>query len=106
MATKISNVLVTFRADYADEFDVYGFKLTTEIQWNHDLENARKYFEKHGSWEAYFGTNEAIEVDSFEDYKKNYKVTPISIRDRNGIAKNFACFRWGHFLEIDEDMGC
>jgi hypothetical protein len=78
--------LVKFQADYADEFDVYGFTVMTEnqyIQFRNDLEKVE--------WpsENYFGTNEAIVFQSLKDYENAIEVIEIDEKEYQVLEKLF-----------------
>lgn len=90
--------LVKFSADYADEFDVYGFCIMTEIEYKEFMNDLKKV-----DWpsENYFGTNEAIECESYEDYMRSVTVTDISQSEYDTIKRCFGrC--WGNFIDPSE----
>lgn len=74
----MKNLLVTAQVNWADEFDTVFLKIFTEQEWNHHLEAVMEFFSENSCAEVYFGTNEAIEYDSFEDYLAKFSVEEIS----------------------------
>jgi len=57
------NYLVKFCKNYADEFDVYGFQIYTQAEWNR-LEEVVENCKTFSFFEWYFGTNEYICFES------------------------------------------
>jgi hypothetical protein len=89
----MAKVLVKFYADYADEFDVKGFFITTQKKWDKHLEEVNTFFkDRTEPVEVYFGTNECIEYDSFEEYKECFTVTPITKEENEVLNKFFTTY--------------
>lgn len=84
-------VLVTLDADYADEFDVCHAWAMTKEAYDEGVKSSREYFESRGRGytEIYFGTNEAIDVDNFNDYMSNLSVETISKEDYEAFHRMF-----------------
>jgi len=78
--------LVKFEADYADEFDVHGFRVMSKPDWDDFVSKAEKV---NYPIEIYFGTNEAIEVDSFKELMRSFKVTELNETDAKCISQHF-----------------
>ncbi len=99
----MKNLLVKASIDYADEFDCKMFGVFTEEKWNEVCENAKKRFagdsseddsedddsEDSGTVEIYFGTNEALEFDSYNQWFKKMKITEISADEAEFLKKHF-----------------
>lgn len=92
--------LLNFTDNYADEFDVYGFKVLTEEEYKKGkidseeafrlrMEDTRANHRGDKSVQISFGTNEWVEYYRFEDYLKSFKVTEISEDEYNVLAKLF-----------------
>lgn len=66
--------IVKFAANYADEFDIDGIRIFEEKDWDEYVENM------HIEWpdEWYFGTNEFIEFQSFEDFMSKFTINTVS----------------------------
>lgn len=77
-------VLINARANYADEFDVYGFIITTKEQWDKKTKALKK-----SSWpmERYFGTNEYIDFTDFKDFMRSCTVKPITMEEALNMVK-------------------
>ena len=80
-------ILVTLEKDYADEFTVFGFKIFTKRQWKSEL---KKFESITYPCEFYFGTNEMLEFDSFEDVQREFLVQDISKDEYEVFKKYFA----------------
>lgn len=109
-------VLVIFSDNYADEFDLEGFKIfSSKEDWEEYLSFAEKYFEKrvnkqkedwikkHGepkySWQPIiegidfgFGTNEALNYTSFNEFKNCFTVKEISMEEGQTIIKTIGSY--------------
>jgi hypothetical protein len=70
--------LAIYSADYSDEFDCEGFGLFTNQEWSGIKSRVEKYFEDHGNAEVYFGSNEAMFFDSYENWESCFTVRMIS----------------------------
>ena len=79
-------ILVKYEDNYADEFDIAGFKIfeTNDhyIKWSEEVEHAF-YFDdcdlvRTGPVEIYFGTNEFVSFETIKDYQKCLEVKEIS----------------------------
>lgn len=96
--------LVKFEADYADEFDVYGFRVMNESQFQEFTANLEKI---KFPQEVYFGTNEAVEFESLDEYKRAFKSKEID-RNEHLVLKRLFGNDWygtvdfGHFLQIED----
>lgn len=71
-------LLVQGSCDYSDEFDCRFLCYMTSDEWEKDKAAAQLYFEENGTAEVYFGTNEWLEFDSYEDWEDCFTVTEIS----------------------------
>ena len=78
-------VLVKEYHDWADEFSTYGFAIYEKEKFYEDL----KFLEEN--WredtELYFGTNEAMEWESFEDLKRGLEVLEITEEEAEVFKK-------------------
>jgi len=82
-------VLVIVSADYADEFNVCQSYVMTKDEYDQAVETSRKNLEGKRYTEIYFGTNEAIEVDGFDDYMRNISVKSITKEDYDAYLRMF-----------------
>lgn len=110
--------LLNFTDNYADEFDVYGFKVLTQEEYEKGkinseeafkmrLENVRSNHKRDKCVEISFGTNEWVEYYKFEDYMKTIKVTEINEDEYNVLAKLFGkygnriSYGMSHFFPLE-----
>ena len=105
MSTK--NVLIIGRPNYADEFDVEFFVVMDRAKWQDLKKEVEAIFSQNfqgtdafkpseEKWEGntlaleiYFGTNEALIVDNYEDWLKNLKVKSITDEHANMLKRTF-----------------
>lgn len=92
-------VLVKFRADWADEFNVIGFKIYEKSEWEKiKIEFAAT--NKEFCW--YFGTNEGFD-DIDKDFIKNYTAKEITDFEYTTIKDCFGD-KFGIFCDLKELM--
>ena len=91
-------LLITINRDWADEFSVEGMVVMSGSAWLEHLEMAERYFEKNGSAEVYFGTNEFIDWHSFKDYKDSFEVKELTSEQFNVLKDLFTVkgYTWEH----------
>lgn len=77
----MTKYLVTFKHNWADEFDAEGFSICDEIEKQNILENA-----KNGV-SFYFGTNEGWEDG--EDISSGFNFEPITDEEEQVLRKLF-----------------
>lgn len=86
----MGKVLVKSSADYADEFDVYGFSVMPEERFAELDKKAKDFFDKATEeLECWFGTNEAVTYDCYEDWKRDLTVIPITDKEADILKKLF-----------------
>lgn len=98
-------ILVTFKANYADEFDVEGFTIFDEAEWIEHLAKVETLFAANNQrqFARYFAINEAIIFKNFDEYKQAFTVKSITHDEEDTIKKLFGtrgCF--SYFLMIEE----
>lgn len=108
----MSKVLIAFQADYADEFDVYGWAVRDQNYWEKFQAQAVAWFANNPgkTLEFWFGGNEVIEFDSLEDFQAAYAVKTITDEQADGIAGVWGDMAtqprlgvtYGHFCEPSE----
>lgn len=68
-------VMLVYRNNYADEFDVDGFAFLKEDDWEYiKREAAETPFPR----EMYFGSNEFMDYDTSKEFIDEFKVAPIT----------------------------
>lgn len=78
-----SFLLVNYKANYADEFDVYGFRVFDTIeweQWKSNLEDGCEYC---------FGTNESIYYHDKQSILNDFKIIQLSVEEVKILYKLF-----------------
>lgn len=77
-------VLLNQKIDWADEFDIEGFEIMDEDQW---VEYQEALTEAEYPIEQYFGTNEFVEFESFEDLMRSISVKFISENEKEILTR-------------------
>lgn len=97
----MKNLFIEFNSNYADEFDISGFLIMSEEEWEEHKLVAEKRFSslepterstrrgESPSLEVYFGTNEQIIYESLSEYLRSFTVTEISDEERATLEKFF-----------------
>lgn len=94
-------ILLKFCKDWADEFDVYGFRLLTVDEY--DAINERMNSEEgHNTYfRFHFGTNEGWGGDEswYEVWNDSFLASAIPAEDAKVIIDTFGKY-WGHFPDF------
>lgn len=84
-------ILAKADVDWADEFSCVCFEVSTKDAWEAYAEEVKKAFAKTSRGvEIYFGTNEAMEIDSADEWFRNIKTQEITEDEANFLRKAFA----------------
>lgn len=95
-------LLVKWSDNWADEMDLDGFKLFTSREAYDDfLAQAKEVIDK-GRWIFYLGTNEEIEYDDFERFKKTLDASLISESTFQEMVKLFPRMDYGFFPDPED----
>jgi hypothetical protein len=81
-------LLIKLYFNYADEFDVESFWVTTQEVYNAFLKDLENYDLSEND-ELYFGTNEFISFESVEFLLNSLEITPITEEFFNQLLYNF-----------------
>lgn len=76
--------LLRFYDNYCDEFDIEGFVVVDGIElseWMAAMEKLRESMKNGKSFEFYFGTNEWVEYEEYEEFADCFTCTPISMEE-------------------------
>lgn len=100
-------LLVTFDDNYADEFNIYGFKVMYERDFLKMMDRTRDIIEGNSSTEYYFGTNEYVQYSSFEEYENALTIKEITQDEADTLLKLFGepgrvLVNFGHFIDPTE----
>ena len=95
-------VLVSFSDNWADEFDISGFRIMPKKEWDDYVTNVKAI--KFWPQGMYFGTNEGIEYDNSKDYLNSFDAKSITAAEKATIEKFLgkSIYGYGHFLEFTE----
>lgn len=109
-------LLVKFDSNYADEFDISGFRIMSQGEWEkHKVDIAKRFaalsaptVSKYGysegpELEAYFGTNESLSWSRYDDYIKSFDVKEISDTEFKVLKKLFGMQEIGMVVMLDAD---
>lgn len=80
--------LVFYSGNYADEFDVNGFSVMSDTELKEYLDAAKRDF-KRGTVEHNFGTNEFVQWESYDDFKSELAIFPITPKQAKFVLKMF-----------------
>jgi len=81
----MSHIIAVQEADWADEFSIFGVWIGPESQWDLIIRQTKRV---HYPTESYFGTNEWLEYDSFDDWYRNIRITKVG--QKTAISTAFA----------------
>ena len=114
--------LVKFESNYADEFDIEGFMVMSEADWEeHKKLAARKfenfaklpkdqygrtitsYGERVNGIEIFFGTNEQMIYETLDCYLRSFSLTEISDAEYATLDKFFKGVRFGMLPMFEDD---
>lgn len=86
MPKKKPLVLVKIDTNWADEFDVLGFEIMPQGQWDEYVAGLDKV-----KWplEQYYGTNEYFDIDSKEAFLQGVTAQPITEQEADIFRKFF-----------------
>lgn len=98
-------LLISLDTCWADEFDVNGLWVTTQDEYDVFLKRLNEVNFKNQ--EIYFGTNEAVEYSSKEDFLSDIFVTEVSESFHDEFYSIFQSYTYGmidipYLLEIFE----
>lgn len=88
-------LLIIQDRDYAYEFDVESFSVETYKEFEKRLKEIKAEFKKRPEQEHWFGTNEALMFEGFDDWYKSLKIKPITKEEYDTIIKLFEDSEFG-----------
>ena len=80
----LSTFLLQFHDCYCDEFDVDGFVVIDGIrfsEWLAEMQKLSEYMRDGASFYYYFGTNEWLEYEDYNEFFNCFTCTPISAEE-------------------------
>ena len=90
-------MLVTFKKDYADEFDVHGMAIMTSNDLSNYLAEAKEF--KGFPVEMYFGINECLDFYDFIDLEASLQYVEIDKATVDTLNKLWGSDTFGWFPE-------
>lgn len=91
-------VLVTGKVNYADEFDLEFFAILTDTEWEKIDAAAKKLFKQdpyESGHDFYFGTNEAVTIENYDNWRNRLTVAPLPIAMKNRLVDLFGDSEFG-----------
>lgn len=82
-------VFLTFTYNCGDEFDTHGIAILPIDKWEKSKKLVRDYFKDKDVYELWFGTNECISLDSYENWMEGITVVEISSEQREVLYSVF-----------------
>lgn len=74
----MTKLLVSFKCDWADEFEMEGFSVVDKEWWEKKVSQINTYFETETEYEEGFGTNESFIWTSAEDLLGCFEAVELS----------------------------
>lgn len=102
-------ILVKFNSDWADEFDVSGFKVYEPQEWRDEVRNFKA---TKGLCQWNFGSNEGFEIDDREEWLAKYETARITNLEASALQMMFGThwsgsIQFGNFPELSQvSEGC
>lgn len=99
-------VYVSFKSNWADEFDVIGYSVMSKDEWDKELAYAQEYFKEIPTFSISAGSNQGIVFEGYDQWASCFKETSIdNITAKELIAINHgwndSC-SYGKFPTISE----
>ena len=98
----MSYVFVKTSHDYADEFDCVSAFCMLRETYEEKLQHIKDSFESGAisyEDEFYFGTNEALQFDSFEDFENGLEVIEVSKEFADTFGSHLGCSIFSQLAE-------
>lgn len=84
-----THVLVVSKKDYADEFDCEFFGIFKFEDWNRLCKKTEKAWGNILDFEVYFGTNECMIYDNYQDWLDSFKIREITAEEAKFLRQCF-----------------
>lgn len=95
-------LLVKFEKNYADEFDVYGFKIFDKEEWDILFEEI-KNSDKKTSYNCSFGTNEGWEDEPISDFVHDFETKELEDKEAFRCIEIFGV-EYGWFPDLRYEL--
>lgn len=94
-----THVLVQTHENWADEMDIYGYRILTFKQYEKRIEELQEEFEEaEGAYMWWIGTNEEIEYENFQQFFDTLTVTELTAEEAKALIATLGAPSNGHSL--------
>ena len=94
--------LLSYKDNYADEFNVEGFQLMTEGDLENFKSKAIKCFDELGGYDFCIGSNETLRYDDHADFMSYITIKEISDIEYYVMRTVLDSFYFGFFPDIHD----
>ena len=92
-------VLVQTHDNWADEMDIYGYRIISRAAYDQRLIELQEEFEEaDGTYMWYIGTNEEIEYSNFDNFLETLTVTELTKKEAQNLVQVLGSNSNGHSL--------
>lgn len=92
-------VLVQTHDNWADEMDIYGYRIISRAAYAQRLIELQEEFEEaDGTYMWYIGTNEEIEYSNFDNFLETLTVTELTKKEAQNLVQVLGSNSNGHSL--------
>jgi hypothetical protein len=102
---------IKFRANWADEMNVFGFAVMLKSEWHKENDYAREYFNEIPSFEISVGSNQEIEFKGYDEWVSCFEAKEISditaselISINNGSSNSCSFGKFPTVSEYGQDL--
>ena len=84
--------LIKFQSDYADEFEVYGFKVVESLEgFEEELNKAKQFWQRYRNAKVSmsFGTNEELVYEGYDAYASCFEISIITEEEMACLERLF-----------------
>ena len=96
-------LFIKYQDNWADEMNVIGGAIMTEIAYADYISDARKAFEKRPIIDFPVGSNEWIEYSNFDEFIRTLTVYTISEQEEQ-VLRRFLTNGWDSFGQFPEEL--
>lgn len=91
--------LITFSHNWADEMNLYGFKILDEDTKNKAFNHIKEKYSNGG--DIQMGSNQESSFSSLNDIMRDYQIKEITLEEKNVLTKFFGT-GFGHTGALDD----
>jgi len=102
----MNNLLIEYDSNWADEMNVNGFQVMTEVEFENYKKTVNRVFETSTyGWTFGIGTNQEIDYEKEKEFFNDIKVSELSDEEYMMFKKYFTRYdkmiTYGFFPDID-----